>query len=73
MTSCKLCRGFGLIRVQYRSGDPTDLAVCSCRAGRRWPRMSTVRAWAAREGFTVNQVGRLEDFFTPAELMEAAQ
>jgi len=31
---CKECAGRGVFMVQYRSGEPFDIAVCACKAGR---------------------------------------
>ena len=31
---CRRCRGYGLIRLRYRSGEqPDDIAYCHCSAG----------------------------------------
>jgi hypothetical protein len=32
-TTCAQCRDAGLVRINYRSGEPSDIAICTCRAG----------------------------------------
>lgn len=34
--NCPKCADKGLIRVAYESGEPFDVAICTCRHGRVW-------------------------------------
>lgn len=38
--TCRLCGGRGAIRVQYESGEPFDLALCSCSLGLNFRKFS---------------------------------
>lgn len=33
---CPKCAGRGLIKINYESGEPFDVAMCDCRAGEVW-------------------------------------
>lgn len=64
MIHCNQCGDKGLIRICYREdqGQSFDIAVCTCQAGMFWRRPDVVRAWAAKLGMTLGQVGRIEEF-----------
>jgi hypothetical protein len=36
---CVLCADAGLMRVEYRSGEPFDVAICACRIGQAYRTM----------------------------------
>lgn len=38
--SCTRCAGKGAVRLQYRSGEPFDVAICWCAAGQRYREMA---------------------------------
>ena len=35
---CRRCKGLGLIRVRYKSGESDDIAMCRCGAGQWYQR-----------------------------------
>ncbi len=59
---CKRCRDQGLLRIQYRSGEAYDIAMCTCRIG-EWFRKAGEHVVRTRLNLSAQcQVGWLEDF-----------
>ena len=69
---CQRCSGRGLIRVDYDSGEPFDIAICYCEIGRTFrvggEKLVRAHLHLSDEGHVV---GVLEDFAedTPAAPM----
>lgn len=61
---CPCCGDLGLIRVNYRSGEPFDIAICDCRHGEpfRIGGEALVRARCGIEGQSEHQVAYRELF-----------
>lgn len=68
MNRCNWCGGHGLVKICYRDGSAYDLAACQCKAGQWWRQAGMMRAWVEQHQATPEQIGRLEEFFTEAEL-----
>lgn len=66
--TCAKCADKGLIRVAYQSGEPFDLALCSCRFGRFFRDIPDriLRTWLAGPNQPplpeAHQIGLMEDF-----------
>jgi hypothetical protein len=59
---CPRCGGRGLIRIDYRTGEPFDIAICDCAAGEGF-RVAGERLVRLRLQLTPEQqVGWIEDF-----------
>jgi hypothetical protein len=52
MTCC--CGGKGLLKIQYQSGEPFDIAICACPRGQR------LRVWHMRHPDWIQTVWQLE-------------
>lgn len=72
MSRCKHCRGSGLVFIRYTTEPNYDLAACTCQAGQRWRAKFQLRAQAALLVPPPTRIGRLEEFFTEAELATLA-
>jgi|SRR5215831_3758140 len=60
---CPHCGGFGVIRVNYRSGEPFDIAMCRCRAGQWYRRGGPGMVRERIDGVGPNtRIAWLEDF-----------
>ena len=68
MSRCKRCRNLGLIRIQYQQEDGYDVAACVCQWGQWYRTKGMLRAWADQQTPPPVHIGRLEEFFTEAEL-----
>lgn len=58
---CSHCANRGVLVLRYKSGEPFDLAVCTCQAGAYW--MAQGESWI-RQHFNLDathQVGSLAD------------
>lgn len=62
---CAKCLNAGVIRVNYLSEEPFDLAICDCQAGQFWRYHDDVEG-TIRQRFQVpdpaHQIALLEDF-----------
>lgn len=71
MKGC-VCRGAGVVKIGYESGEPFDLAICQCREGQRLRGQHVQHPeWLpmAYKLTPANRIGWVEDFSTtPAEL-----
>lgn len=69
---CKWCRGDGLIFVYDRFDDGIasgyHLAACSCPKGQWWRTKHQLKAKAATLDPKPLSIGRLEEYFSAAEL-----
>lgn len=68
MRRCRFCRGDGLVFIRYRESEGYDVASCMCDQGKWWRTPMQLRAFAATQNPKPEQYGRLEEFFTEAEL-----
>jgi len=59
---CAVCGDRGLLRVAYQSGEPLDIAVCACLAGRFYRTAGPVLVRARLAVGPEHQVAYLEDF-----------
>ena len=60
--NCTRCLNRGLIRLEFKSGEPFDVAICVCPKGRFW-RATGVDYVRKHFGLSEeHQVGYLEDF-----------
>ena len=58
---CYRCENQGLIRVNYHSGEPFDLAICDCPAGLFWNRQGELFIRKLFRLSASNQVAWVED------------
>lgn len=68
MSRCRHCRNDGLVFIRYRESPGYDLAACVCERGQWWRTKHQLRAKAAMLQPPPTTIGRLEEFFTEAEL-----
>ena len=72
MNRCNWCRGQGLVFIRDRYDDGIApgyiVASCTCPQGQKYRVKWQLRAWASRQDPKPDQIGRLEEFFTQAEL-----
>ena len=68
MSHCERCAGHGLVKICYHDSDGFDVATCLCGAGRFWQQKGLLRAWVEQHKLAGVEIGRLEEFFTEAEL-----
>ena len=74
--TCPSCNGHGLFKVCYHEGDPTDYALCLCKAGEAMrcarnngkPVTPQWQVWAHRQGIDPARVAPMEDLLTAEEL-----
>lgn len=62
------CHGDGLIFIRYQQSEGYDVAVCPCELGKYWKVKWQLKAWVAKQDPGPEYFGRLEEFFTEAEL-----
>ena len=61
--ACDRCGGFGVIRINYRSGEPFDIAMCTCRAGQWYRRAGPGMVRERIDGVgPATRIAWLEDF-----------
>ncbi len=62
--TCRYCAGKGLILVKYESGEPFDLAVCSCGRGRYFRQAGAAFIRHCTPGIdpVTTRIANLEDF-----------
>lgn len=61
--SCERCHDRGVVRIAYRSGEPHDIGICSCAAGRAFSAPWGEALVRARLGLSdEHRVAYLEDF-----------
>jgi len=71
MNRCEICRQTGLYFVGLdEPGDPYVVLACRCPAGQRYRTKWQLRATTAHMDPAPVWVGRLEEFFTAAELKQ---
>jgi hypothetical protein len=78
MTDC--CGGFGVIKIQYHSGEPADYGLCRCPAGMDMRRETNPagkrtgyalwQVWASRNQIPLDHIALIEDLLTEAELAD---
>lgn len=68
MSLCRVCHQDGLYFVQHEDPDGYVVLACQCPLGQRWRVKHQLRAYAARLEPAPLWVGRLEEFFTAAEI-----
>lgn len=68
MSLCRLCRGDGLVFIRYTADSGYGLAACTCEKGQWWRTKHQLRAKAASLSPPPVEFGRLEEFYTEAEL-----
>jgi hypothetical protein len=70
LRSCDRCACAGVIRVNYHSGEPFDIAICDCPAGQIWRHQDdidgTIRARLQLDA--AHQVALVEDFDPETEM-----
>jgi len=74
--TCPSCADHGVFKVCYHEGDPTDYALCLCRAGEQMrcaknngkPCTPHWQIWAHVHGIDPERVMPMEDLLTPDEL-----
>jgi hypothetical protein len=59
---CPKCASRGLIRVQYRSGEVFDVAICDCPAGQFWRHEGADRTRRRLRLPRVHQIALVETF-----------
>lgn len=70
MSRCDLCHRDGLYFVAHERPDGYVVLACNCPRGARWRMKHQLRAFAARLEPEPLWIGRLEEFFTEAELQK---
>lgn len=68
MSRCKYCHQDGLYFAEHGDPDGYVVLACNCPAGARWRTPQQLQAFASRLQPAPLWLGRLEDFFTAAEL-----
>ena len=68
MSRCRLCHRDGLLFIRCLDLAGYVVAVCTCPLGARWRVKWQLRAFAARLDPAPLAIGRLEEWFTDAEL-----
>lgn len=76
--TCYSCNDKGVFKVCYHEGDPTDFAVCLCRAGEQFrvtenngkAHVPHYQVWAIKHGIDLERVAPMEVLFTDEELAE---
>lgn len=57
---CDRCRTYGLVRLNYHSGEPFDVAICACPAGQYWRYQGEVEVRARLKLTDAQQVTLIE-------------
>lgn len=70
MSRCSVCHQDGLYFAQHADPDGYVVLACNCSRGDRWRVKHQLRAFAATLDPAPIWVGRIEEFFTEAELRE---
>ena len=68
MSRCEICHRDGLLFVEHADPDGYVVLACKCPLGARWETKHQLRAFCARLNPPPLWFGRIDDFFTPAEL-----
>lgn len=72
MSRCNWCRGDGLVFIRDVFDDGLApgycVASCTCGHGQKYRVKWQLRAWASQQNPKPEHIGRLEEFFTQAEL-----
>lgn len=68
MSRCNYCRNDGLVFIRYQESPGYDLAACLCDKGQWYRQKYQLKAKAATLQPKPQQIGRLEEFYTEAEL-----
>lgn len=63
MPDCPTCDGRGAVKVNYHSGEPFDVGICSCQAGIYWRAALSAfpKLLEHRFGIGRDRIGHLED------------
>jgi hypothetical protein len=62
LSGCARCGGRGLVRVDYETGEPFDLAICRCEAGKAYRRGGAALVRMRFELYDSHYVAPIEDF-----------
>ncbi len=68
MSRCSVCHQDGLYFAEHADPDGYVVLACQCKHGGRWRTKMQLRAFAATLDPAPLWVGRIEEFFTEAEL-----
>ena len=68
MSRCDICHQDGLYFVEHSDPDGYVVLACNCVVGARWRTKHQLRALTARMDPKPVWIGRLEEFFTAAEI-----
>jgi len=68
MSRCEICHQDGLYFAEHVDPDGYVVLACQCQLGGRWRVKHQLRAFASRLEPQPIWVGRIEEFFTEAEL-----
>jgi len=68
MSRCSVCHEDGLYFVAHSDPDGYVVLACTCVRGKAWRLPSQLKALAATLDPAPLWFGRLEEFFTPAEM-----
>lgn len=68
MSRCEICHQDGLYFVQHDDPDGYVVLACTCPRGQRWRTPQQLKAFAARLEPRPLWYGRLEEFFTEAQV-----
>lgn len=74
--TCSSCADRGVFRVGYHDGEPSDFALCLCKAGEQMrcatnngrPVTPQWQVWAFRQGIPIEHVLPMEDLLDAEEM-----